>query len=386
MIYNWSPAITIPTLVGSASSFIATGMVIVLWILSKEKSNLRYSLIMNLTFAEFINSLNNSVSGLYVAATQHTVPPGNACRANGWIGQVSVQAADFSILAIAFATLLTIDRRSLADPPTKTKYIICLCVWIIPLITGSVALGMDKMAPVSGNWCWISSDPRSLRYLLGHGWRFAIFMATTVIYVSIFRSLGEHLRARKQFSSKAHYSFYPGSLNSAIEASLRTTNKTMVKKPEAAKLVANGQEPLKDEKLWDISDEEDQGRSSDDEKEDIEMRPLRRKASGTSASKDAQSGTSLRPRVRVHHSSKLDQEMWQWFLMVLYPLTYILLWIPGIANRMAELTGHNYGWLTILQASTQFTGIVNAMIYGFREHRGTWSTWMRAQVDRHFVD
>lgn len=61
-------------------------------------------------------------------------------------------------------------------------------------------------------------------------------------------------------------------------------------------------------------------------------------------------------------------------LMNGYPLAYIILWIPGIANRLAESVGHSPRWLNALQASTQYIGLINALTYGVSEQvrRGVW--------------
>lgn len=61
-------------------------------------------------------------------------------------------------------------------------------------------------------------------------------------------------------------------------------------------------------------------------------------------------------------------------LMNGYPLAYIILWIPGIANRLAESVGKSPRWLNALQASTQYIGLINAVTYGMSEQmrRGVW--------------
>ncbi|KAI9827836.1 MAG: hypothetical protein M1832_004325 [Thelocarpon impressellum] len=50
------------------------------------------------------------------------------------------------------------------------------------------------------------------------------------------------------------------------------------------------------------------------------------------------------------------------------PIMYILLWLPGIANRIAEAMGHPTVVLQILQASMQYVGLANAAcaMYWFR--------------------
>ena len=54
-------------------------------------------------------------------------------------------------------------------------------------------------------------------------------------------------------------------------------------------------------------------------------------------------------------------------LLNAYPLAYIILWIPGIANRLIEATGHSSTVMQILQASTQLVGLANALTYGWNE-------------------
>ena len=54
-------------------------------------------------------------------------------------------------------------------------------------------------------------------------------------------------------------------------------------------------------------------------------------------------------------------------LLNAYPIAYILLWIPGIANRFAEASGHTSRALAIMQCSTQFVGLANAITYGINE-------------------
>jgi hypothetical protein len=43
--------------------------------------------------AEFINSMNNSISGLYVLSNHRMLTQGTACTINGWVGQWSVQVS-----------------------------------------------------------------------------------------------------------------------------------------------------------------------------------------------------------------------------------------------------------------------------------------------------
>lgn len=122
--------------------------------------------------------------------------PGPACTINGFVGQLSVQAADFSILVIAVVTLLTITRTTyMPAASTLRKCLICGSVWITPLTTATIATAMGKMGPVSGNWCWILKESTGLRYALTHGWRIAIIFCTAAIYIFVWWYMDRHFRS-----------------------------------------------------------------------------------------------------------------------------------------------------------------------------------------------
>ncbi|KAJ3567864.1 hypothetical protein NPX13_g6623 [Xylaria arbuscula] len=144
---------------------------------------------------DFINSANNTISGaIYVR--DHALYSGAACRFNGWIGQVSVQATDFSILAIGISTLLVVARMTQPAKISRLQIIcVCLSVWIIPLTTGTVATALGVMVPVNNNWCWIAADRTDLRYALTHGWRLAVFFLTVLIYAYIYWFFQRHMKS-----------------------------------------------------------------------------------------------------------------------------------------------------------------------------------------------
>jgi hypothetical protein len=64
----------------------------------------------------------------------------------------------------------------------------------------------------------------------------------------------------------------------------------------------------------------------------------------------------------------VEREIKKMLLLNAYPMLYIILWTPGILNRLLEATGHKSRVLTILQCTTQFVGLANAITYGFNEH------------------
>ncbi|KAL0944664.1 uncharacterized protein CTRU02_202551 [Colletotrichum truncatum] len=189
-------AVASATLTGSILSFLATSGVLISFVFYHDQQrSFRHALVLNLTLAEFINSLDNTISGI-IYIKDKDLKPGPACVVNGMLGQLSVQASDFSILAIAVVTFLTITRKTYM-PSTSTfrKVMICLSVWIVPIITSATATLMGQMEPVSGNWCWISQKRPDLRYALTHGWRFAIIFITIIIYLYVWWYLGRHFRS-----------------------------------------------------------------------------------------------------------------------------------------------------------------------------------------------
>jgi hypothetical protein len=70
-------------------------------------------------------------------------------------------------------------------------------------------------------------------------------------------------------------------------------------------------------------------------------------------------GSSKGPAQRITIKAR-EFQIQKLLLLNAYPVAYIVLWIPGILNRFAELSGHNYRALEIAQSSTQFVGLANA--------------------------
>lgn len=142
-----------------------------------------------------MNTLNNSISGsIYVQSKR--LNPGPACIANGFVNQLTVQAVDFTIMAIVIVTLLTITQKTyLPSVSFRAKTLICLSTWVVPIITSTTAVAMGSMSPVSGNWCWITAKRTDLRYALTHGWRIAIIFLTVLLYTYIWWYVRCHFKA-----------------------------------------------------------------------------------------------------------------------------------------------------------------------------------------------
>lgn len=72
-------------------------------------------------------------------------------------------------------------------------------------------------------------------------------------------------------------------------------------------------------------------------------------------------------RRETHH---VEREIRRMLLLNAYPFMYVMLWIPGLANRLMEASGHSPSKdvMAALQVSTQFVGFANALTYGFNHH------------------
>jgi hypothetical protein len=277
-------------------------------------------LVLNLTVSDFINSAAGLISGsLNIRDKQ--LYPGRACTFDGWIVQLSAQATDFSILAISIATLLVVTRQGwLQDLSKRAAILYCLSVWAIPLITSSIATGMGVMGPVSGNWCWITSDRTGLRYGLVHGWRFAIIGITIAIYSYVWWYLStyyKHMRHFRGVETESHTS-----QSSGLESGTTAPTSDEENKPPPLPL------PV----------------------------PCTQVISNPA-------NTFIRSQ-----SHRRYREIKRMLLLNGYPLLYVLLWMPGIVNRILEANGlQNHRVQNILQCSTQFVGFANAITYGLNQ-------------------
>jgi hypothetical protein len=265
-----------------------------------------------------MNSFNNCISGIAIQARRRDLRDGPWCVTNGFIEQLSVQAVDCSIFLISF-TLFHIVTRSpsiLSRPPLRLTLLLVAAPWVLPLITSIIALTKHFVHPVSGNWCWIQERPRYLRYALTHGWRFLIIILVVVmgIYTRVY--------------VKRH------------PVKLQGSQEHIVSQPE-----------------------QQQVRGS----LDIEVLPPEKQ--------DGHEPVSEQEDLRESHDSALAaSELQKVMLLSSYPVYYIILWIPGIANRLVEaIVGQAPRWLTILQASTQFVGLANAVTFGWNEVRDKFS-------------
>ncbi|GAM88211.1 hypothetical protein ANO11243_062420 [Dothideomycetidae sp. 11243] len=344
----------IPTLIGSSLSCVATLAVLVIIVVHwSVRHSLRHVLIANLILSEFINTLNNTISGIYIL-TRGDIPARAtpACIANGFIGQLSVQATDFAVLSMAISTLFIVTRPTvMADSSTRTKLLATAAVWTFPIVSSTVIISRHAFGPVSGNWCWIIPEKNNLRYGLGHGIRFAVIIATIIIYGIVFRIVREKLASSLQSSQKlygtttnTHVAAIHGGRTGGEGSATETVAENDI---EMANLI---------NKSTLVTISVDQKRLQDEAQMSRNALPPTQKMGRVAPSSPTQTSAK---KLRVQNRQNVARIM----LMRAYPFSYVLLWLPGIANRLAELAGHPMQWLVISQASTQFIGLVDSVLY-----------------------
>ncbi|CBX91463.1 hypothetical protein IAQ61_010810 [Plenodomus lingam] len=403
----WDAAISIPTLFGSLLSMCSTATVILLWIFArgKKRRDFRYALILNLTVTEFMNSLNNSVSGIVVVSNRRAPIPGLLCNINGWAGQFSVVAVDFSVLAITVVTLLTIQlRSSIIYASTSTKALICLAIWVVPLCNSIIALVNNYYGPVSGNWCWIEKRFTRERYALNHGWRISIFFISVCTYAYVFYYMVRRFRPQSLSSlSASSFNEFEHELdarrrNGGVLAGCVTppvNPPEQVGKPspkDSGNILGQGvsfnlarfdKEPAVLHGPEDIHQGINASGTPDPERLAFSNKEF--------GGNDLQGlPTAELPGRRPSRSTRtIDREVWRMLLLNMYPVTYLVLWLPGMLNRLTEGLGHNIRALVILQSSTQFIGFANATVYIYQEHgkdlRTFWDTIRTRKAPRHEV-
>ncbi|KAH6672600.1 hypothetical protein B0J14DRAFT_668937 [Halenospora varia] len=342
-------AIAIPTLVGSLLSTIGTVFIIATYIIMPPKrSHIRHALICNLAAAEFCLHLGNSISGLTIIALGRDLEDGPGCVASGFLTQLCVQAVDCNMLVISVTLFYIVTHKfTLIKLPLKNTILLAIAPWVLPIITSFTALANHYYHPVSGNWCWIQAKPKYLRYIFTHGWRFFIIITVVAIGVRIRFYLRKSV-LESQGESRLTLRTLPATMghgNSLYTERLPDTP------DDTLSIQLYPRRPLPES--W----------------EALELTET------LSAAKDHESTTHLEHLIEPARpeDSLTTNEKQNIMLLSGYPLFYIVLWLPGIANRVAESTGHSVRILKILQASTGYIGFANAATFGWNEVRNRFS-------------
>ncbi|KAK6835161.1 hypothetical protein PG987_009855 [Apiospora arundinis] len=376
-------AVAIPTLVGSILSFLATSTALVAHIIAPPGRHFRHALILNLFIADGMNSLNNSISGIITMLNLNKpepLSPGLACNINAFMGQFSVQAVDFNILIMSITVLLTLRTQRLSAEPSRLIVLsICALAWVPSAITSSIGIGLDAYGPVSGNWCWISASRPTLRYALTHSWRMGIFLATVAIYTYIYIYLKRTFNRFALNTSTGTGTTTTTTTTTTNNLNLPVGHHQIVGGKANDSLDATDTSAIIVKKTFYIDDEENSPTTS----------TANPRVFGSAAHADAMPLQDLEPgrplkvsvdsnnnnnaktnRQTVHggarHASRSNLR--RILLLNGYPVLYIVLWIPGIATRLVEaVRGSSPPWLVVLQSSTQYVGLANAVTYSWNE-------------------
>ncbi|OBS19235.1 hypothetical protein FPOA_10959 [Fusarium poae] len=322
--------------------------------------------------AEFTNTLNNSVSGIIFIKTGQ-LKAGTPCVINGFIGQLSVSASDFSVLAISVTTLLTVTRYLYIPNTSKTrKTLICGAIWIMPLITSLIPTIIGEMEPVGGNWCWISSTRSDLRYGLTHGWRFFIIFVTIVIYIYIWIYLRRHLGPQSK-KTRQPLSFSTHNTNSFLSKGSKEMGFQVMREDDLEldtfgafqpNIVPNSPTMFDHRRsFWNTLQ-----RDKIKEIQDAGLETQEPHSSRQPCTNILQTNASEFPQRRGTHD--VEVEIKRMMLLNGYPFMYVILWTPGLVNRLLEAlrTPVSETAIAALNTSTQFVGFANAATYGFNHY------------------
>ncbi|KAK0430652.1 hypothetical protein EV421DRAFT_1912640 [Armillaria borealis] len=317
---NFELALALSNLIGSALSSLGSGFIILCYVFLPVKKHYRHLLILNLAIADCINATTNS------------------CIANGFIEQLSVQATDTSILAISIVTIMIVTAshdsswNSKSDK-NKERFVVIVCIytWVMPVLTSFIALGKGYYTAVSGNWCWLTPEPVYVRYVLTHGWRFLFIFIEIGLYTYLYIYLRRQMKVRNLVSTRSTPHSRMNFRNGFHD--LEQTSGSIQMDEFPIKMAACDQPPT----------------------------PY------VETKNNPSSPRSVVASPIPPYPHDLPKQISRMLLLNAYPIAYILLWIPGICNRLVEASGHSSRVLQIMQASTQFVGFANALTYGWNE-------------------
>lgn len=265
------------------------------------------------------------------------------------------------------------------------KILICLSIWIIPLATGSIAVAMGVMMPSGANWCWISASRTDLRYALTHAWRFAVILAIICIYGYVYYHTSRRFKSLNATSSQSTHqnSMARHSGNASAQKSPYAMADQLQADPRREPVDFNQLRNLHGRSWLRLSNcsEMPLPPSSTVAKEAVSRdRTATPTADGFQEAngncKNASLYVARADTVRTIEAQKASQpkrverEVKRMLLMNAYPILYVLLWIPGLVNRLlqaANLTPSSRV-LDALQAAPVFIGFANAVTYGFNQH------------------
>ncbi|TFK35764.1 hypothetical protein BDQ12DRAFT_759106 [Crucibulum laeve] len=313
-------------LAGSLLSLFGSGFILLCYLILPMKHHFRHVLILNLATADFLNALDISASGFWIV-----------------VWKSYALGTDCAILAITLVTVYTITRNNMMRPLNSIWnwsmiFRITFAIWFLPIITSSVALGM--------NWCWVVDNPRYARYLLTHGWRFLFITIEIGSYTYLYIFLRKHHRTLSKLLSTrlSHNLVELTQKEGQITPDILDTKDSPVSAIES---------PYTQQSKMNFtpSPQEAPTRINTTWKNMISHRHC---------SSHATTNNSSIYTTRHRSIQRI-------LLLNAYPLAYIVLLVPGLVNRLIEASGKTSRVMQVLQASTQFVGLANALTYGWNE-------------------
>lgn len=231
------------------------------------------------------------------------------------------------------------------------------------------------MKPVSGNWCWISQNRPDLRYGLAHGWRILIILSTICIYLYIYQYLSRHFRSlitpafisqrRRQFTNESRKYTSKSTTNRSNDRQLLpqfrnydATYSVSVGGPTPWQHTVGSSKMTVPSESLGISPNRICPRC---QIAIAQSELITTSTSSTSTTKRGQANLSGQ-----RTDTSVETAIKRMLLLNGYPIMYIILWIPGLTNRVLEASGKpsSSQVLAALQCSTQFVGFANAITYG----------------------
>lgn len=252
---------------------------------------------------------------------------------------------------------------------------------------------MDAYRPVSGNWCWLSPKPTILRYALGHNWRLTIIFLTICLYAYLFIYIHRHFASLRAGTSPNNNT----NDSEQMSGSSGGSNLSGIEVYEEFEIMDEPfdawwdvQIPSSEMEYFDLAPSRRNSTKSTDSPPPSPLKIIKQNFNSDPANASSQSRpnemTERSPLLKtrdplaivrrppppnvsttIEVAAPSTETFWskeiyvqKLLLLNAYPIAYVILWIPGIANRFVELSGHRVRGLVIAQASTQFVGLANA--------------------------
>jgi hypothetical protein len=240
---------------------------------------------------------------------------------------------------------------------------------------------MGEMKPVSGNWCWISKTRTDLRYGVAHAWRFAIIFLTVGIYTYIWWHISRHFRFMRNvsygsvsrssrlqsFKSKlngtSHGDKLPDDENST-ELRVGVERQFRVKSSDEESQISQSALVLDDAVSSAPYAHDNVSPPAPNNKVSYHA-AVSAKSTRWRATENDEAHVTAAEHMR-NNAKQTERDVKRMLLLNGYPIMFVILWIPGLTNRIMEAAGttNSSRVLAILQCSTQFVGFANAITYG----------------------